>query len=261
MQRSSAVLGLLAIALSGCSTQASPPAAVASAVSSIVSVPAQSAGPAASATHASPSVGPTPSVAVQDLPEGDQHVYPGTYTTHFQLPLTFTVGDEVQLSCVPGFRCRGDVNVNLPSWVNIGFGNAPGVEVHFNRFDKVLDPKHPGRLIDPPADLAKWIMTLPGITMLAPAQEVEIGGLVATQLDVTSGAKGITFGPIPGVTEFGSGIGPHQAHRLIVVAMDGQQVLIAVGIVTESPEAAVTPAELKIATDALQPLIDSIVWH
>lgn len=208
------------------------------------------------------SVGPSPSAAVAALPETDDHVYPGAYTPHFQPSLTFTVGSEVQLSCVPGFRCRGDIEVNQPGWLGLGFGNAPSFEVTINRLDKVLDPNRKGALVDPPKDLSAWIAKLPGITLVAPPKHIEMGGLDAVQLDIRTGDKGVTFGPIPGQpgpSDFG--FGPHDSHRITAVNVAGHAVLIVIGVVRDAPGAGVTPDQLQPAIDALQPLVDSIVWQ
>lgn len=196
-----------------------------------------------------PDASPTgqPSAAISALPEGGQHVYPGTYTTHFQPSLTLTVGRQVELSCAPGFKCRGDVFVNEPRWLNLGFGDVPGFEVHFFRIDKVFDPKRPGMPIDPPKDLAALILTLPGVTPTVPPKSIKVGGLDATQLDLKIGAKGAVLGPT-------FGFGPHLQSRNIVVRVGSDEVMIQIDVIDNATGVAA-------AIGALQPLVDSIVWQ
>src|SRR3954470_9314907 len=65
---------------------------------------------------------PLPSEAVLTaLPEGGSQVFPGRYTTHFAPALTLSVDRQVKIDCAPGYRCRGDVDVNLPNWLDIEF--------------------------------------------------------------------------------------------------------------------------------------------
>ena len=258
-----AIVGTVALVVGGCAAQASPVGTPpATAVPTIAAPRAATAAPASSASRspasAAPSASADPSASVvvtEPLPEGGQTVFPGRYTTHFKPSMTLTVGSEVELSCVPGYRCRGDVDVNLPGWVGFEFGNAPAFEVNVGRIDKVFDPQHKAKLIAPPKDLAAWIEKLPGISFLAPPKTVKVGGLDAVQLDVRGGAKEVLIGPIPGVAEFkGFGIGPRGSSRLIVVRVQGHDVLIFV-------DSADDGAQFMPATETLQPLVDSIVWR
>ena len=77
---------------------------------------------------------------------------------------------------------------------------------------------------------------------------VQVGGLAATQLDIRTGDKDVSFGPIPGVTDPGLGLGANWTVRLFVVPVDGRQVLI----MLHAEDGSVAE---------LQPLVDSIVWH
>lgn len=263
MPRRSVILAGLAIVLAGCTAQATPVGASATAGPSLVTTEHPTAAPASLGTGASPSVGPSASVAVMELPEGDQHVFPGTYTTHFQPALTLTVGHEVELSCAPGFKCRGDVSVNRPGWLNLGFGDAPAFEVSIVRIDKVFASEPAGKLIDPPKDLVRWIAALPGVTVIAPPKTVKVGGLDSTQVDVRSGDKEVRIGPISGLAAPGAfAMGPHDFARLIAVDVDGHQVVVRVDVVgPDAPGFVATPAQFRAATEALQPLVDSIVWR
>ena len=201
-----------------------------------------------SASAALPSASPAALAA-------DGFVYPGTYIPAFDPGLTFTIDREVEHRCAPegiqaGFKCRGSIDVNLPVWLNVEFG-LPRIEISIGRVDKVFDPKHPATLIDPPADLASWISKLPGVTVVTAPTTVKVGGLNATQFDVTS-SKDVQIGPIPGVTDPPAfGFGPDYKVRLIVVPVHGHQVLITLG----------TGDEFAPAMTELQPLVDSIVWH
>jgi hypothetical protein len=160
--------------------------------------------------------------------------------------VVFTIDREVQHNCAPGFQCRGSIDVNLPGWTGLEFG-LPRIEMNVIRVDKLDDPAHKGRLIDPPTGLAAWIASRPDLTVLT-QKPVTVGGLAATQLDLQTHGKAIQFGPIPGVPAPGFGIGPNTVNRLIVVRVGGHQVVI--GLHAEDGSLA-----------ELQPLVDSIVWR
>ena len=263
MPRLSAIVGGLAIVLSGCAAHVTPVSPSPTAGPSVVTAAQSTPAPASLETEASPSLAPSAPVRVMQLPESGQHVFPGTYTTHFEPTLTLTVDREVQLSCQPGFKCRGDVSVNQPGWLNLGFGDDPSVEVSIVRLDKVFASKPAGELIDPPKDLVTWITGLPGVTVIAPPKKVKVGGVDSTQVDIRSGDKIVAFGPFSGVTSPGSfAMGPHDFARLIAVDVDGHQVVVRVDVVgPDAPGFVASPAQFQAATEALQPLIDSIVWH
>ncbi len=176
---------------------------------------------AASATPQAPTTLPSASAAIL---ASEGFVYPGTYVPAFDPSLTFTIDREVQHNCAPGIECRGSIDANLPGWIDIEFGQ-PRIEVHVVRVDKVNDPAKPGTVIDAPADLAAWIASRPGVTVNA-QKAVQVGGLAATQLDIRTGDKDVSFGPIPGVTDPGLGLGANVIARLFVVPVDGRQVLI-----------------------------------
>lgn len=197
----------------------------------------------ASATPPTPTA--VPSASPVTLPTAE-FVYPGTYVPAFDPGLTFTIDHEVEHNCAPGFKCRGSIDVDLAGWLGLEFG-LPKIEVNVVRVDKVNDPAKPGALIDPPADLAAWIASRPGVTVTA-QKAVQVGGLAGTQLDVRTGSKDVSIGPIPGITEFGLGLNANSTARLFVVLVDGRQVVINLH------------AEDGSLTE-LQPLVDSIVWH
>jgi hypothetical protein len=233
------------LVLTGCSGSApgSPTTAPTSSTAAIA-LPTVVATPTATPTATTQT---SAAPVVLALPDSGQYVYPGTYTPHFQPSLTLTVGRQVELSCAPGFKCRGDVSANEPRWLNLGFGDVPGFEVHLFRIDKVFDPKHPGKPIDPPKDLAALILTLPGVTAIVPPKNVKVGGLDATQLDLKVGAKGAVLGPT-------FGFGPHLQSRNTVVRVGSDVVMIQIDVVDGTTGVAA-------AIDALQPLVDSIIWQ
>ena len=163
-------------------------------------------GPAGS----TPSGAASPSLAV--LPTG--RVAEGAYTTLFQPGLRLTLDRPAE----------NDADTPT-SWIDLVFERDPNYALQIVRLDKVIDPKHPNRVIDPPADLAAWIAKLPGLTAVAPARSVRVGGLDATQLDLRTGSRGILIAPIPGI-DYSSGysgmpavghIESGKAFRLIVV--------------------------------------------
>jgi hypothetical protein len=198
--------------------------------------------PHATATP-SPTVTPSPSPSIL---ASEGFVYPGAYVPAFDPPLTFTIDREVQHNCAPGFKCRGSIDANQAAWLALEFG-LPRIEVNVYRVEKLNDPAKAGRLIDPPPDLAGWIAGRPGLTVIA-QKAVTVGGLAGTQLDVRTGSKDTGFGPIPGVTDIGFGLGPSWIVRLFVVPVQGHQVVISLHAEDGS-------------VDELQPLVDSIVWN
>ena len=202
--------------------------------------PSASTSAVASATSAAaPS-----SIPFQLAKEG--FIYPATWAPAFDPGFTFTVDREVEHHCAPGFACRGSIDANLPGWMDLEFGQ-PRIEVHVVRVDKVNDPANPGALIDPPGDLATWLASRPGVTVDS-RKAVRVGGLAATQLDIRTGGQDLSFGPIPGVTDVGLGLGANWTVRLFVVPVEGRQVLI----MLHAEDGSVTE---------LQPLVDTIVWN
>lgn len=176
-------------------------------------------------------------------------IYPATWTPAFDPGFTFTIDREVEHQCAPGFACRGSIDVNQAAWLGLEFG-IPAIEANIFRIDKVNDQADPTSLIDPPVDLAGWMTTLPGITLVAPPKAVTVGGLAGTQLDIRGGTKDVTIGPIPDVTEFPLGIGANKTGRWIVVQVRGHQIAIVLG----------GPEPFAASMAELQPLVDSIVW-
>jgi len=205
-----------------------------------------------------PASTPVPSeTALTALPEGGSNVFAGRYTTNLTPALTLTVDRPVNIDCAPGYRCRGDVNVNLPNWLDLEFGHDHPIEIHVMSFDQVFAPSESHSLIPPPADLAAWIGDMPGVTVVSPTP-VEIGGLPATQLDVQTLDEDVAFGPT-GLTDVPTlGFGSHQLHRVDVLEVDGHVVVIARGIIRDEDN---TTDRVAAAAAMLQPIVDSIAWQ
>ncbi len=224
--------------------------------------PARTASPtlvlASSPATAPPSSTPQPSKVLETtLPESGNTVFAGRYSTHFKPALVLTIDHQVDIDCAPGYRCRGDVDVNSEQWLDLEFGHDHPVEIMVMGFDQVYDPKHPGKLIDPPADLAAWIAALPGVRVAAQTP-VEVGGDAATQLDMRTGDVDVPFGPT-GLADVPSlGFGPHQHRRVILVRRAGTAIIIALGSIKPGDD---TAERLAIANDILEPIVESIAWE
>jgi hypothetical protein len=168
-----------------------------------------------------------------------------------------TIDHQVDIDCVPGHRCRGDVDVNSAQWLDIEFGHDHPVEINVMRFDQVFDPKHAGKAMDPPTDLAAWISALPGVTVLA-RRPVEVGGVEATRLDVRTGNADVPFGPT-GLADLPTlGFGAHQLRSVIVVHRAKAAIIIGLGSIKPEDD---TPDRLAVANDILKPIVDSIAWE
>lgn len=268
-QRSRAVMAMAAVTvlLSSACTASVPAPSNEPPSSGPTSSPSPTAVPVASPSRApSPTTQPSPSGPSVLGASGSGTFGAGTYSTAFDPPLVFTLA-ELTIVATDGtiaYESIGEVNVNEPGWVDIGFGfDKPqrhghgtwSADFYITRIDKVFDQGHPAKLIDPPKDLAAWIAKLPGLTLTAPTKAIEIGGIEATQLDVVSASSDIAIGPIPGVADPPAfGFGPHYPERIDVVSVDGHEVLVAVG--TDN-----APDHFTRAVAALQPLVESIVWR
>jgi len=190
------------------------------------------------------------------LPESGD-LFPGRYTTNFKPALTLTIDHQVDIDCAPGYRCRGDVDVNSEQWLDLEFGHDHPVEIMVMGFDQLYDPKHPGKKIDPPADLTAWVAALPGVTIAAQTP-VKVGGVTATQLDLRTGDVDVPFGPT-GLTDLPSlGFGAHQHRRVILVRKAGTAIIIGLGSIKPGDD---TADRLANANEILGPIVDSIAWQ
>jgi hypothetical protein len=172
--------------------------------------------------------------------------------------LTLTIDRVVDLDCSPGYQCRGDISVNLPNWLDLEFGNVHGSEIMVFKIDPVADPNSPSEQVDPPADFAGWIATLPEIDVQEQPKAVAVGGIAATQLDVVSPVDA-GFGPagLAGPNDPAwFGLAANHETRLIVLEVEGQTVLITEQIGVEN-----TIHDFDAAVTGLQPLVDSMVWR
>jgi hypothetical protein len=198
----------------------------------------------ASPPAASGSLQPT----VQPMPvSGD--LFRGTYAPLFEPTMTFTVGDAVNLDCAPNYECRGEVNADLASWVGLDFGHDHGSELNIMRIDGLNDGSAP------PADLAAWIVALPGVTVVDEPTPTTIGGVAASRLDFETGAEGVGIGPLVGVTDVGAGVPPNRRNLAYTLKMDGQTILILVGFDGDN-----IVHDFDETVDAIQPIVDSITW-
>ncbi|MFL5774955.1 MAG: hypothetical protein ACJ76W_01645 [Chloroflexota bacterium] len=190
--------------------------------------------------------------------EGGGELFPGRYITQFKPSLTMTIDRQVNLDCAQGYRCRGDVNVNLPDWLDVEFGHDHPIEMHVMGFDKVVAPGASRPLERPPDDLASWIAAMPGVTIDA-SKPITIGGIPASQLDLQTGDHDVTFGPVSGVPEFPTlGLGAHQVHRVDVLRIGPRVVVVGLGPVRAEDS---TKDRLAAAIAMLQPIVDSISWQ
>lgn len=150
---------------------------------------------------------------------------------------------------------RWEVDVDTPGWLGMEFPLPDQIlgTIGIVRVEKVFDPEHGGKVIDPPKDLAGWIAKLPGLKVVAAPTPVKVGGIEGEQLDVLIGPEDVGVGPIPGA-HVGNGFPKNYAARIIVVNVDGQDVQISF-----SPDE-VGSRHFKAAVTYAQPLIHSITW-
>ncbi len=203
----------------------------------------------------SPTASPSPTATVASVALGAEgtDMLPGTYTPLFQPAFNFTVTNEIVTDCPPSVQCSWPIDKNEAGWVDIEFGTEQSSEFMAIRLDKVIDPAAPANLIDPPADLAAWMGSLPGTAVLGAPKPVLIGGLPASQFDEKTPGE-MQFGHIAGTTDQ-AGIGP-SGLRLIVLRVHDQVVLISEWLGPQN-----TARDGAAALTNLQPLIDSITWQ
>jgi len=165
--------------------------------------------------------------------------------TNFQPKLTFTAGS-------PGW----EVDVDTPGWVGMEFPLSGSILGTFGivRVAKIVDPSHPGKLINPPKDLVGWIAKLPGLKVISPPTPVTVGGIAGKEVDVLIGPKDVGVGPIPGSSDVGDGFPQKAAVRVIVVIVDGRDVQISF-----APDEAGSK-HFDVAAGSAKELIDSITW-
>ena len=192
---------------------------------------------------------PTASPGIQILAtEGT--MFPGIYRTAFVPAMTITINNLVDLDCAPGYRCRGDIDVNIEHWLDLEFGNVHGAELMVVRLDQVWIDESKGTTKLPPDDLAAWIASRPGITEVNPAVTASVGGIAGTRLDLHP-AHDVGFGP-----NFGIAGDAHKRAWITVLNVRGSWVLI---VEVLGPENSVDNFDTVVR--GLQPIVDSIVWN
>jgi hypothetical protein len=209
--------------------------------------------PSAPPTAPPASESPSATPRIEVLADGGT-MFPGTYRTRFEPAMTITITNLVDLDCAPGYRCRGDIDVNLPPWLGLEFGNDHGVELDVMRIDKVFASATGDALVDPPADLAAWIAAQPGVVRLENAVPVTVGGVDGLRLDFGSD-RIVRFGETEQADLPCCGIGPTARNWVTVLKVDGQWVLIKEALGPDN-----TDHEFG-AVRGLQPIVDSIVWN
>jgi hypothetical protein len=205
------------------------------------------------------SAAPSP-VPVDTLASGGT-MFPGTYRTNLDPPMTITINDLVNLDCAPGYRCRGDIDLNTPAWVEFEFGNVHGSDLVIMSIGKVYDAD--GKtLIDPPADFVAWMLDRPGMRENTPRVPVTIGGIAGTRIDITSSdTKFAGWGPtnlagddVP--RDFGINGGAGARVRFNVLNVNGHWVLIEESLGPEN-----TVGNFDRVVEDLQGVISSIRWE
>jgi hypothetical protein len=213
----------------------------------------QSPAPSRVVPSSMPSTQPS-TVTTLQLADGGT-MFPGTYKTKFDPAMTITITDVVDLDCVPGYRCRGDIDVNLPQWVAFEFGNVHGSELDIMRIDKVYSGSDGTTVAAPPNDYAAWLLSRPGVIRLAAPVPVTIGGVHGVRLDFRVDRQ-VTYGPtgLPDPPAFGICCGARTWISLIRVH---DRVIIVVE--TLGPEN--TVGDFDAAMHGLQPVVDTIRWE
>jgi hypothetical protein len=149
-----------------------------------------------------------------------------------------------------------EIDVSTRGWVGMEFPLPDHIlgTIGIIRVEKVFDPELGGNLTDPPKDLAGWIGRLRGLKVVAPPAPVTVGGIKGEQLDVLVGPENVEVGPIPGTSHPRNGFPAKQAVRIIVVSVDGQDVLISFACDEVGSE------HFQAAVKYVDPLLDSLTW-
>jgi len=160
--------------------------------------------------------------------EGGAPMEPGTYTTVFQPKITFTTDASwVSSSDTPDF-----VWFERPERAGLSGNGGIG----FKRIDKVLDPMRAQRLMPVPKDYVGWIVSLPGVKVLAGPKAVTVDGVAATVIDVTATTDAptvyckdpcVALWPMGRNADFQGqfvGLDPDSVRRLVVIRLHGETV-------------------------------------
>jgi hypothetical protein len=209
--RRAAILALLMVMAPACS--AKPPRTVVS--------PVPTPTPPASSTQSGPSL----------IPDGNHLLQPGDYFTNFEPRITLTL------------RRTWLVFADTTDFLDMAQQpSEPFGDLSFLGIRKVFDTKHPKRLIPVPRDLMGWIISHPGIKVIAAPVPVTIGGVTGTRADIQATSKTcpdaittsgcVQLGPL-GLGEPTFGFVSGDEIRLIVLNVRGATVVVAY---TDAPE-------------------------
>jgi hypothetical protein len=160
--------------------------------------------------------------------EGGAPLGPGTYTTVFQPKITFTT----DASWVSDADTRDFV------WFERSgeYGLSGNGGIGFKRIDKVLDPTRAHKLMPVPKDYVAWIVSLPGVKVLAGPKAVTVDGVAATEIDVTATMDAptvyckdpcVALWPLGRNADFQGqfmGLDPDSVRRLVVIRLNGETV-------------------------------------
>jgi hypothetical protein len=159
--------------------------------------------------------------------EGGAPLGPGTYTTVFQPKITFTT----DASWVSYADTTDFVWFERP-------GGSGGIG--FRRIDRVLDPTKVHSL-PVPKDYVGWIVTLPGVKVLAGPKALTVDGVAATAVEVTATKDAPTLyckDPCVGLWPLGrhadfqgevAALQPDWVSRIVAIRVHGETVEISCG--------------------------------
>jgi hypothetical protein len=185
---------------------------------------------------------------------GGPTLLPSTYRTSLDPQLTFTVGHEVDLDCASAYVCRGDVDADLSWWTELEFGNRSGSVLTVISFHDPFVPTN-GMPTKTASKFASWVAAQPGVIVTDGPSNEQVGNRPGVQVDVDTGTGSLNFGATPFPDPPGLGIGPGGKARLDAVEVGSGLALV---IRWLGPENELNNFEQ--AADALQPIVDSMVW-
>jgi len=192
--------------------------------------------PACSGTSPKPVVSPVPTPTPRAssspsgpklIPNGNYLLQPGDYFANFEPRITLTL------------RTTWLVFATSPNWIDLGRQTSEPIgELGFLRVRRVYDTKHRKGVIPVPRDLMGWIISHPGIKVIASPVPVTVGGIKGTSAEIEAVAKTcpdpavtsgcVSLGP-PAPDNPGFGFGSGEEFRVIVLHVRGATVVISYG--------------------------------